>query len=261
MDEATTEVGTHLQRADDAGEIEHHHASADESLVRLAIEQKVPVEVLERLVALQERAQERSARAAYFDAMAKFQSEVGPVPKTGVIAVPNRDGTKEVRSRFAPLSAIAEHIREPLTRNGLMYSWDSTLEDGMVDVRCTVRHVDGHSETASFTFKASDASAPGMNGVQVAGSARTYGERYSLIQALGLTTADPDDDGQGAGLDAGDVITPEQADTIRSMIEEVGADEAKFLRWLKVESVDAIPASRAKEAVTALERKREKVKA
>src|SRR5690606_26019598 len=108
----------------------------------------VDVETIERLVALQERNAERQARMAFVRAMAAFQAEVGPIVKTHEISG---------RSKWAPLSAIANHVREPLARHGLSYSWDSKVDGEMLAVTCTVRHVDGHEQTGRFECKVSDA--------------------------------------------------------------------------------------------------------
>ena len=228
-------------------------------LLRLALEQKVPVEIIERLVALQERILASNARAAFVQAMAKFQSEVGPIPKTHAIEV-DRAGVKQVRSRFAPLHVIAEHIREPLARNGLSYSWDSLVDGDKVAIICTVRHVLGHEQTSRFECRTQDAGAPGMSGVQIAGSARTYGERYSLVQGLGLTTADEDTDGRAPENGSADKITEKQAADLDVLLEEVGADKARFLAWLKVPSFADLPASDLQRAITELEQKRGKAK-
>lgn len=224
-------------------------------LVELALREKVPVEVLKDLVALQERVTARAARLAYFEALHRFKTEIGPVPKTKAIVV-DTDGVRKVRSRYAPLDVIAEHIREGLHKNGLMYHWSSVVEGSDVEIFCHVTHVEGHTESSSFRFQTRDAAAPKMNGVQIAGSARTYGERYSLIQALGLTTADVDDDGEGAEGGDGEPITPVQEADLRAMLRETGADERRFLQYMGAESVGAIPAAKYQQAVAALEQKR-----
>lgn len=228
-------------------------------LVELALREKVPVEVLKDLVALQERVTARAARIAFFEALHRFKTETPPVPKTKAIAV-ETDGTKRVRSRYAPLDVIAEHIREGLHKNGLMYHWSSVVEGNDVEIFCHVTHVEGHTETSSFRFQTKDAAAPKMNGVQIAGSARTYGERYSLIQALGLTTADVDDDGQSAG-DAGEPVSVEQEGTLRAMIRETGSNEKKFAEFFEVDSIGKIPARDYTKAVRLLEERRAKARA
>lgn len=241
-----------------ANEVATVENAPQSSLIELALREKVPVEVLRDLVALQQQVTARAARIAFFEALHKFKSEIGPVPKTKAIVV-DSDGVKRTRSRYAPLDVIAEHIREPLHKNGLMYHWTSVVEGADVEIRCHVTHVEGHSEVASFRFQTKDAAAPKMNGVQIAGSARTYGERYSLIQALGLTTADVDDDGEGAG--GGEPINEAQEGDLRALIRETGTNEQKFCEFFEVESVGKIQARDFAKAVRLLEERRAKARA
>lgn len=226
-------------------------------LVQLAIERGVPVEVLERLVALKERMAERDARGAFFQALADFHAEVGPIPKTAAITV-TRAGTQEVRSRYAPLDKIVAHVRPLLQRHGFIFHWNSTLrENGNVCITCHLRHVDGHSESADFEFPQKEAGAPGMNGVQIAGSARTYGERYSLIQVLGLTTADEDTDGAAPN----EFITREQVSELDVKIQTTHTDKDRFLAWLGVAQLSEIPQRDYRKAMQALDTKAEQNKA
>lgn len=218
-------------------------------LVRLAIEQNVSVEMLERLVALQERVTERDARAAFFKSLTDFQAAVPPIPKTGKI--PDNNGN--VRSTFAPLPVIAETIREPLSKHGLSYSWRSEDDGEFVTVICTLRHVDGHSESASFKCRIRDAAAPKMSGVQISGSAHSYGMRYSLIQVLGLTTADEDTDGSGAGPE---FLNEDQADQLDSLMNEVKVNRPKFLEVLGVKSISEVTVDKLPYAIRLLEEKR-----
>ena len=51
-------------------------------------------------------------------------------------------------------------------------------------------------------------------------------------------------------------ITPEQAANLASLIEEVGADQGRFLKYMKAQSLEHIQASAYQDAVRALERKR-----
>ncbi len=161
------------------------------SLVRLAIERNVDVEVLERLVALQEHVLERNAKSAFIAALARFQEECPILIKSGNVDFGSKGG--RVNYQFAPLEDIVHAIRPVLGRNGLSFSHDSEMLEGNIRVICTIRHIDGHSEQATFTCPMAGITSSGMNSAQQAGSAITYGRRYSLIQALGLVTeADTD---------------------------------------------------------------------
>ena len=151
------------------------------------------VEVLERIVGLKERAEDRQAARALHDAMATFQSEVGPIPKTKRVEFAGRSGHR-VSYSYAPLDVIAESIRRPLARAGLSYTWDSTTEPAALHCVCTVRHVDGATVTASFGAPI-DTEAK-MSGPQRVAAALTYARRQSLVQALGLTSAEDDTDAE-----------------------------------------------------------------
>jgi len=222
-------------------------------LMRLALEQKMPVEVLERLVALQERVSDREARAEFFDALSRFQDEVPQIHKSATAEIATRGGSKYSYA-YAPLENIARAIRGPLRDHGLSYTW--TTEgggDGILNVVCVLRHVGGHEERSTFPVPTDTSAA--MSGAQKQGAALTYGKRQSLTSALGLTTAD--DDVDGADTDSSQYITEEQVADLAAKIEEVGADEARFLKWLGVAHLEAVTTKQLPEALAALKQKGE----
>lgn len=225
-------------------------------LLALAVEKNLDVEKLERLVGLHERALERDARAQFFEAQAEFQRLCPPIRKVAAARTSPEGG--KVLYTFAPLDEIARTINPFLARFGLSYSWDSTVTEddkgATLTCVCTVRHKAGHFITA--TFRCPVAGTNMMSGAQKAASALTYARRQSLVQALGLTTTDDDDDGRDTGASDDAVVTEEQAANLGALIDDVGADKAKFLAFFKVASIAAIPASRFTEAVRMLEAKR-----
>lgn len=237
-----------------------HSAPADEgdvsSLVRLAIDRNVPVEVLERLVALQERVTERAARKAFFDALTAFQQECPEIPKNRKVDYVTKSGSK-VKYNYAEYEEIARVIRPILARHGLSYSFAGELKGAsLMDVVCVLRHIDGHVERTPFPTPI-DTNAS-MSPSQKNGAALTYGRRQSLISALGLTTADEDNDGAEPGAQPGDdeFITEEQARNLDVLIDDAGADKAKFLRFLGVASLGELRKGQLAEATRSLEEKR-----
>lgn len=248
---ATTELMTQTEAplcvADDEG------AANVSSLVRLAIERGVEVEVLERLVALQERVTERNARAAFFEAVASFQDECPEISKSRKADIATKSGAK-FSYTYAPLEEITRTIRPALRKHGLSYSWDVSSDGGKVmTVVCVLRHIDGHEERATFPVPVE--SGGRMSDAQANGGALTYGKRQSLTSVLGLTTADDDRDGAG-GKKQPDPISMQQADAIDALLHETGSDRAKFFKWLGVESIADMNAEHYKSAVTALEEKK-----
>lgn len=229
-------------------------ANEASGLVRLAIEQKVPVEVLERLVALQERVTARDAEMAMAQALARFQEACPPVPRIKTAEV-KKEGRKQYEYKFAPLDEVVRVIRPHLAAHGLSFTHDGTVTPQGVEIVCTLQHVAGATRTA--TFRGPIDASGGKNPIQQVASARSYGRRYTLMDVLGITTQD-DDDGHGGGEDI-EIINESQAADLRSLMKDVGANEQKYLEYLQVESVDVLPADRYREAVQALEDKRRKV--
>lgn len=243
--------------------IQHHPGAVDAApaapeagvsdLVRLAIERGVDVEVLERLVALQERVTERNARAAFFEALASFQEECPEIPKSATAKIATRKGGAYSYS-FAPLEAITRTIRPILRRHGLSYSWDVEPGQGGLHVVCVLRHIEGHEERAMFPVPTGTDAA--MSEAQKHGAALTYGKRQSLTSVLGLTTADPDADSPAGRPSSSETISDRQAADLSALIDEVGVDRQRFLRWLGVSDLAQLRASDYSRAVNALERKR-----
>ena len=222
-------------------------------LVRLAIQEKVPVEVLERIVALQERVTARNAEMAMAEALSAFQAECPPVPRVGK-AVVMKNGMKQYEYRFAPLDEIVRVIRPHLTKHGLSYTHDSAIVGGEVETACTLQHVEGATRKA--TFRGPVDNSGGKNPLQGVGSARSYGRRYTLVDVLGLTTEE-DDDGFGAASDRNPgTITEEQAADLRALGDEVGQEWGKFLSWAQIERLEDLPAAKLAQATRTLQAKR-----
>lgn len=222
-------------------------------LVRLAETGKLDVGNLERLIALQERAMERNARDAFNAALSAFQEECPQINKVARAEFANRTGTR-TDYNYAPLEEVARVIRPILKRHGLSYTWDMEVQQaGFLKATCHVRHVEGHSESASFAVPTETNAA--MSPQQKYGAAATYAQRRSLTQALGITSSEEDLDGAVSNPDP---ITPEQEGELNALIREVGADRERFLKYMGVESVADIPSGKFKEAVVSLEQKRKR---
>lgn len=224
-------------------------------LVRLAIEKGVDVEVLERLVALQERVTERDARARYFEALGAFQEECPAIHKSKTADIATNSGGSYKYS-FAPLDQIARTIRPFLKKHGLSYSWttEAGANAGILEVICVLRHIDGHAESARFPVPTETKAA--MSGAQKVGAALTYGQRQSLVSVLGLTTTSDDVDGAEADDADGELVTPAQIDALSKRIDEVGADFHRFLTFMRVGALKEIPQRDFQKAMRALEMKR-----
>lgn len=194
-----------------------------DALMVKAIESGANIEVLERLMALQEKFLARRAKAEFDEALSKFQSIVPPIKK-------NKKGYDNTYN-YAELDKIVEVIRKPLYECGFSYKFkfkdvkkdnpysideiiavakatdfedkkklaklEKTLReiitDKDIEVTCILTHKAGHSEET--TMIGPEDHSGFKNAIQARGSSTTYLERYTLIGALGLVTADVDNDG------------------------------------------------------------------
>lgn len=157
-----------------------------QSLIQLAIESKLPIEHLERLMALKEKFDLNEAKKKFLSAMANFQSECPPLEKTKKVAFGN------TKYQYAPLGEITATIKPALKANDLSFRWE--LDDSTDKIICTfiVSHKDGHSERS--TMSSPKDTSGSKNEIQSRGSTITYLQRYTLIAGFGLSTADEDTD-------------------------------------------------------------------
>lgn len=214
---------------------------------RAARSPDVDLDKMERLLSMHERIIERQAKASYSASLAQMQPELPMIGERG--GIKNKDGV--VQSRYALWEDVVSQITPVLSRHGFALSFRTGNDAGGVTVTGVLSHRDGHSEQTTLTLPI-DASGS-KNAVQSVGSSTSYGKRYTAAALLNLRTGDVDDDGQAGG---GGFITEAQAADIEALITEVGANRAFFLKYLKAESVERIPASKYSNAVAALEKKR-----
>lgn len=157
------------------------------ALLQLAVQQNLDIDKLEKLMQLQERWTAHEARKGFLAAISRFQLECPALEKTKKVAY------NTTKYSYAPLGEIAATIKKPMSDNGLSHRWEIDDQTEKITCTCIISHVNGHSEkTAMSAIK--DASG-GKNDIQQRGSAITYLQRYTLIAALGISTADEDNDG------------------------------------------------------------------
>jgi len=158
------------------------------SLLSQAIEKGLDVESLGKLMDLQERWQAGQARKLFFEAFTEFQSSCPDLRKTKEV------NFGQTKYNFAPLADICRQIGKTLKAAGLSYRWEIQDSPTELKVTCLVSHLDGHTEKTTMTSPP-DVSGS-KNAIQARGSAIEYLKRYTLIGALGLSTADSDIDGR-----------------------------------------------------------------
>lgn len=155
-----------------------------------AIELNVDLDAFEKLVNLVEKVQIDKAKREFYEAFAKFQSQVPPILKTSEVNM----GAGRPHYNYASLYDIISKIQKPLGDNHLSYRWDVKNDDVMIEVTCILSHSGGYELQTSI--QAGKDATPGKSNVQAIASTITYLKRYTLVSLLGIGTADPDDDAQ-----------------------------------------------------------------
>ena len=158
-------------------------------MLAIAVQQGAGIDMIERLMALQERMTAAAAKSDYDRAFAAFKSEAIKIIKARKVT----DGPLKNKS-YAELHDIVNAVTPALSKNGLSFAWKLTKDErDWLEVTCTVRHVSGHAESVSMGGPPDTGGA--KNAIQARASAKTYLERYTLKAALGVAEQDDDTDG------------------------------------------------------------------
>lgn len=231
--------------------VSENGAGSITALLHLAVERGTPVEQLEKLVDLHERMEARQAAKDFAEAMAKFQQECPSIKKSSTANITTSGGGSYAYT-YAELDEIARTVNPILAEHGLSYTWDTSADEKMLTVVCTVRHTGGHSTRSSFVLPVESKSA--MSAQQKYGAAQTFAQRKSLSAALGLTTTDDDADGAGANPET---ITEDQQTELGDLITQTNTTPSRFFKYLGVETLAEIRTVDYAHAKTTLERKKE----
>lgn len=183
-------------------------------MLMAAIDKGLPVDTVERIMAMRKDLLAEAARNAFNEAKAKLQGEL-PVVKTTKTAK-NKSGVKMYS--FAPFEAITAQANEPIARNGFSYSFKTEITPDKVKAFCIVTHLLGHSETTDVEVPLVSRTDI-MNAPQQVAATITFAKRYAFINAFGISIADEDNDAQGdVGVkSASKPVTREQLESIERL--------------------------------------------
>jgi len=218
------------------------------TLIDKAVSSGMSVETLDRLMDLGDRIDAKRAQQAFNVAISEFQATCPTIVKLKEMRTGN------AVSLYAPLGDIAEQIRETLRKCQLSFRFRiEDLDGGGIRVTCIVAHSQGHAEETSMR---GDADTSGSkNAIQSIGSTVTYLQRYTLVGALGLTTADSDMDGRLHPT----VLTKEQLSEMQDRIKAADVNLPKFLAYMKVEALGDIKSADFAKADQALKDQEKKM--
>lgn len=183
-------------------------------LIAQAIDKGLPIDTMERLLAMRRELKAEAAKEAFFSALSNFQSECPEIPKTKTVM--NKDG-RTVRYKYAPLETIISAVKAPLKKNGFSHTIKTKQDNGNVTAICRLHHIEGHTEETELTVPIDRGGY--MSAPQQVAAALTYAKRYAFCDATGIMTADEDTDATPDNADQGPKQTSKQK-TQKSRNEE-----------------------------------------
>lgn len=219
-------------------------------MLNKAVAQGANIDVLEKLMNLQERWEANQARKAFDEAMAAAKAEIPVILKNRTVDFTSQKG--RTHYKHEDLAEVARTVTPILAKHGLSYRFRTSSAVGEpVVVTCIVSHRDGHFEENTLTAGRDESG--NKNSIQAVGSTLTYLQRMTLKAALGLAASDDDDGVASAG--SPNTINQEQLEQIIELAEAVGADKERFCKHMKIKSLAALPAKDFDRAIAALNKK------
>lgn len=217
------------------------------AMLEKAVTNNASLEVVEKLMTLQERWEANEGRKAFDNAMADAKAEIPVIMKNRVVDFTSQKG--RTHYRHEDLAEIARTVSPILAKHGLSYRYRTTSNlNEPVTVTCIVSHRDGHFEENTLSAGRDDSG--NKNSIQAVGSTLTYLQRMTLKAALGLAASDDDDGAVSDGKP--ETISQDQVGELQALIESKSADKARFLKYYKIERLGDLPASRFKDAMALL---------
>jgi hypothetical protein len=226
-------------------------------MLNTALERGAGMDVLEKLMTLQERWEANQARKAFDEAMAAAKAEIPPIFKNRTVDFTSQKG--RTHYKHEDLAEIARTVNPILGKHGLSYRFRTSAEVNQpVSVTCVVSHRLGYYE--ENTLHGPRDESGNKNSIQAIGSTLTYLQRMTLKAALGLAATE-DDDGRRAEMKADEpdplaTIDEKQQAEIKKLLADTGSDTGRFLAWAGAEMVSDILVSKYPEAVKMLNAKK-----
>lgn len=183
---------------------------------RAAADPTCDIEKMERLLAMHERMQAKTAEAAFNTGMAQMQCEIPTVFESAV--------NLHSGNSYATLDDITRIVKPIMQQHGFAITFKVENLEKAISVTGILMHRDGHREETTMTLPADI--GKGRNEVQAVGSSTTYGKRYVMCALLNITTSEARDDDAQSSDGSGSAEAQAQAVTeILESIEKAASPE------------------------------------
>jgi hypothetical protein len=231
------------------------------AIMQFASNPAMDIDKFDRLIALQERAEDRQERAedrqaerAFNVAFVRLQARLPRIKRDGSLEYPadksKSDGPKRAVGKYAKWETIDAGIRPILTEEGFGLSFriaPRTGDGGGLFVSPVLRHIGGYKDVGD-PFPIPLDTSGGKNHAQAYGSTLSYGKKYAAFAALNIVTEGEDTGGRIEP--AADVervngrMSPAELKILNDLIVQTSTREDKFLSYHKLDfrSVADVPA-------------------
>lgn len=175
------------------------------------------VEKLERLMALKERMDAKTAESAFNSALSRVQANTGRIAADAT--------NNQTRSNYATYGKLDKVLRPIYTAEGLSLSFGTEpAAEGMVGMVCFVSHHGGHTREYRAQIPSDGKGAKGgdvMTKTHAFGSGTSYGMRYLLKMIFNVAIGEEDDDGNAAtGQDLRDAALNDLINRVNSASDQ-----------------------------------------
>lgn len=161
-----------------------HQDNSIESFISQAIDKQLPIETMEKFLAMRKDFRAEQAKEAYVMAMAKLQGSLPTIKKLKANA-----GI----GKYAPIEDIVSQSKQVIADNNFSYNWDTITAGDDITVICKATHSLGHSETSTMVSKIAEGTKVNTE-PQKAAITITYLKRYTFCNLFGIVVADEDQD-------------------------------------------------------------------
>ena len=239
--EATSEVSVIPNSEQAVGTAYERQQASVETMILQAIEKGLPVETMERILAMRTQLKAEWAKEQFDRSMADCQAEMPVIEKSKQA----RDEAKgKDLYKYAPIDAIVAIAGPIIARHGFSYSFKTLNAPDKVKVTCIVKHRDGHSEESDMETALSTKTQI-MSAPQQIAATVTFNKRYAFTNAFGITTGGEDDESQ-IPKDLTPPIVPPALGTIRAMIKDANLTEGAIAQRFNVATIDELDARNLK---------------
>lgn len=224
------------------------------AIERLAANPDVDVEKIKQIMDMQEHILDRNAKQAFNAAMVKAQANMRTVPK-------DLKNT-QTGSMYSGYETILKYCQPIYTKEGFSVTFsqgfatpENPLKEGHNRVVADIMHEEGYTKTVFVDIPVETTGPKGgvlMTKTHATGSAFSYGRSYLIRLIFNIPTGDEDDGNAASGIA---YVNEKQLRMLERVIKANKIDKTKFLKYLKVESLEELPAKDFNKALTAAKTK------